>query len=79
MKKQLIIKIPETASSLEIQTLVDMQTQAYGLNYPLYMFPGWNYEIVEVSEPLGIITQSKNINVKELIKETEKQNNVRIL
>lgn len=67
MRKQLIVKIPETASTEEINVIVNMITQSYASGYPLFMFPGWKYEVVELSKPMMILSNSKN-NHEEYIK-----------
>lgn len=67
MRKQLIIKIPEGATREEINAIASMTTQSYTPGYPLFIFPGWEYEVVEVSEPMMIINDSKN-NKEEFIK-----------
>lgn len=82
MRKQLIIKIPETVSIEEINVITNMITQSYTSGYPLFMFPGWEYEVVELSETTMIIDNSRNQH-EEFIKKvrdlTRCTNNKRVI
>lgn len=71
MRKQLVIKIPDKASSDEINAMVNMITQSYIPGYPLFIFPDWEYEVVEVSEPMMILNSS-NDDEKRLVEAMKK-------
>ena len=59
MRKQMIIKVPEKATDREISYVLDNITQSYCRGYPLIIFPGWEYEIVELTEPVLVISEPK--------------------
>lgn len=59
MRKQLIIKIPREATVQEIDAMTKMITENYIPGYPIFMFPNWEYEIVEISEPMLLMSNSK--------------------
>lgn len=71
MRKQLVIKIPDKASSDEINAMVNMIIQSYIPGYPLFIFPDWEYEVVEVSEPMMILNSS-NDDEKRLVEAMKK-------
>lgn len=52
MRRQLIIKIPESAIPEQITQICNITTEAYTYGYPIFLFPGWDYDLVEVTEPM---------------------------
>lgn len=59
MRKQLIIKVPKETTSKEISAITKMITDSYATGYPIFMFPDWEYEIVEISEPMLVMNSSR--------------------
>lgn len=60
MRKQLVIKIPDGAKLEEIEAIMTNITQSYTSGYPLYIFPGWKYDVVELSDPVLTMRDEKS-------------------
>lgn len=74
MRKQLIIKMPYDATSEEMKFMVDMTTKSYTPGYPLFLLPGWEYEIVELTEPMLIMNDTPKFDREDFIKAMQKVN-----
>lgn len=74
MRKQLIIKIPYDATSEEMKFMIDMTTKTYTPGYPLFLLPGWEYEIVELTEPMLIMNDPSKVDREEFVKAIQKAN-----
>lgn len=57
--RKLIVKIPDNVSQTEFEVVTKMLTENYINGYPIFMFPGWEYEIAEISDPILILENSK--------------------
>lgn len=73
MKKQLIIKIPKNAGSEEIKTMLELNHKAYYQGSPMFLFHDWEYDVVELSEPIMFFSEPSQDKYEEFRKVLKKK------
>lgn len=59
--RQLILVAPEDATTENILNVLELNNEQFVYGLPIVLFPGWKYELIDISEPESRIVKAKPI------------------